>query len=69
MTEFEWPCDRRDAHGPHRIEWTASEHGCDGTPESCASICPIPVQAVYDCPGVKAHPDTMIGRPAKESQR
>lgn len=32
MARFEWPCDRREAHGPH-----------DG------------------CPGVKAHPNTMIG--------
>lgn len=68
MTDVDWPCDRRDAHGPHRVEWTDTvpEHdpACDGNPERCSSTCPIPVPVliVDDCPGVKAHPATMIGR-------
>jgi hypothetical protein len=59
--EFEWPCDRRVAHHPHQIEWIESEHGCDGTEEGCAQTCPVPVQMIFDCPGVGAHPTTMIG--------
>lgn len=39
VTGFEWPCHRRDAHGPHDRAW------------------------IDPCPGVKAHPATMIGRP------
>lgn len=68
MGEFEWPCDKHYAHGPHVIEWTASEHGCDGTEEGCAATCPVPVQMRFDCPGVKAHPATMCGgsHPADE---
>lgn len=63
--EFEWPCDRRVAHGPHLIEWidTEAAHDCDGTEESCVANCPvpIPVHQNFDCPGVLAHPATMIG--------
>lgn len=59
--EFDWPCDRRVAHRPHHEEWTVSAHGCDGTEEACAVTCPVPEQAVLDCPGVLAHPATMIG--------
>lgn len=67
VEEFEWPCDRHEAHGPHRIEWTASEHGCDGTEEVCSQTCPVPVQMVEECPGVDAHPLTMIGGAYKPS--
>lgn len=45
LSEFEWPCDKRRAHGPHEVvertgpqDWELSE-----------------------CPGVLAHPATMIG--------
>jgi hypothetical protein len=69
MDDFEWPCDRRDAHGPHTITWTESGHGCDGTEESCMENCPVPIQQGQDCPGVRAHPDTQIGRPAVKSQK
>lgn len=61
LSEVEWPCDKRYAHGGHVIEWTESEHGCDGTEESCAQNCPVPVQMRLDCPGVLAHPCTMAG--------
>jgi hypothetical protein len=70
--QFEWPCDRRDAHGPHRIEWTdtEAEHGCGGVEEECIRICPVPVpiQRVFECPGVLAHPATMIGGNHKEER-
>lgn len=42
MSEFVWPCDKRIAHGPHKIETKSGW---------------------YTCPGVRAHPNTMIGRP------
>jgi len=47
LDEFGWPCDRRDAHGPHKID------RYDAVDE---------VAWVFDCPGVAAHPATMIGR-------
>ena len=43
MDEFEWPCYKRHAHGPHEVE---AETDDDWN---------------WDCPGVKAHPATMIG--------
>lgn len=49
-----WPCDRRDAHGPHHV--TERESAGDGVTqvyEPCGE---------FDCPGVQAHPATMIGR-------
>lgn len=48
---FEWPCDKRRAHGPH-------------DPVPCAIHSPNPALRCRDCfmcPGVKAHPATMIG--------
>lgn len=44
---FDWPCDRRDAHGPH----TVREQMLTGPNEF----------EERECPGVKAHPTTMIG--------
>jgi hypothetical protein len=32
---------------------TESEHGCDGTPQSCRSTCPVQLQV--PCPG--CHPE------------
>lgn len=61
IESYDWPCDRRVAHRPHTEVWAEPEHGCDGTEEDCMKTCPIPVQAVLHCPGVKAHPLTMIG--------
>lgn len=43
MSEFEWPCHKRTAHGPHEV-WATDFDATD-----------------YKCPGVPAHPDTMIG--------
>jgi hypothetical protein len=48
VTEFKWPCDLRIAHGPHKVEISLLTG--PGAFEE------------YDCPGVKAHPDTMIGK-------
>ena len=45
--EFTWPCDKRKAHGPHK-------HDCG----ECRSL---DCEGCVDCPGVKAHPHTMIG--------
>ncbi len=52
MSDFKWPCDRRVAHGPHAVP--CSQHGTRYT--LCDFDCDI------ECPGVKAHPNTMIGR-------
>lgn len=49
---FKWPCNKRTAHGPHQAPCTFD-------------ICPDQVLDCEDdthpCPGVKAHPATMIG--------
>lgn len=45
--EFEWPCDREYAHGPHSLREPRT----------------LSTQDIgLDCPGVKAHPNTMIGK-------
>lgn len=49
---FVWPCDRRDTHGPHYVD----EGQGDGETQ-------VYEPGVFDCPGVKAHPGVMIGRP------
>lgn len=64
VAAFPWPCDRREAHGPHREQWVEPAHGCDGSERSCQENCPVPQQFVLDCPGVSAHPLTQIGRPS-----
>lgn len=43
----DWPCWRRDAHHGHDLTLTADEH---------------PITDRLWCPGVPAHPATMIGR-------
>lgn len=57
MTEHEpkggWPCDRREAHGPHPATWTQRAH--EGTAATTTET------GDYDCPGVQAHPNTSIG--------
>lgn len=57
--KFEWPCRERrgEAHGPH--EGTAY---LDDMPDGSLRVAQI------NCPGVKAHPATMIGgrRPEEE---
>lgn len=58
---FEWPCHKRRSHGPHKRTKVGDIHRDGGW---------YPVydngQGVKtedgDCPGVKAHPATMIGR-------
>ena len=60
VDEFEWPCDRRDAHHPHRVD----HGGGDGVTQTYEPT-------VFDCPGVGAHPLTQIGgayAPSKTSQ-
>lgn len=61
LNDFEWPCSEREAHGPHPEIRIEAEHGCDGSEDDCMKTCPVPVQVVFDCPGVSAHPLTMIG--------
>lgn len=57
--KFRWPCDIRRAHGPHQRKPV-------GTVRLLAQF-PMYVgpggklTANPDCPGVKAHPATMIG--------
>ena len=60
--KFKWPCARRDAHGPHRTSKPVMEPSVNGH---------LPVMRdieEYDCPGVKAHPATMIGGGYKEGE-
>lgn len=45
---FQWPCSKREAHGPHQIE--RRDWAVEGDLWKVS------------CPGVRAHPDTMIGR-------
>lgn len=58
--EFVWPCGRRVAHGPHVADDASQEkHGVNHNGDGL-------IQKYYggisfDCPGVKAHPDTQIG--------
>lgn len=47
MLQHPWPCHRRTAHGPHTIT---------------VSTNPPTHSRAYPCPGVRAHPNTMIGR-------
>lgn len=53
MDDFEWPCEKRTAHGPHLVE-CGEESTCGLDIFDCDDD--------HNCPGVKAHPDTMIGR-------
>lgn len=48
LSGFRWPCERRYAHGPHPTP-------CDQCAEEGHGQCP------NACPGVGAHPLTMIG--------
>lgn len=56
---FKWPCDRREAHGPHERRCTGFDDGKPGKPK----VYPTGDGMTYekDCPGVSAHPATMIG--------
>lgn len=51
---FVWPCDKRKAHGPHY-----REPGGDQPPGDLAIY--LSRKDPRACPGVKAHPKTMIG--------
>lgn len=62
IRDFDWPCEKRKPHAPHRETWTVSVHGCGGVQEICDQTCPVPEEQVLDCPGVRAHPAVMIGR-------
>jgi hypothetical protein len=54
VLDFDWPCDLRVAHGPHEVE-------IEGI--MLPTVPPKPM--MRECPGVKAHPNTMIGRPGR----
>jgi hypothetical protein len=62
VAEFQWPCDKRIAHGPHIIELDHS------TPQRVTDFVVVTEDGkgfkgpYRSCPGVRAHPDTMIGR-------
>lgn len=49
--EFEWPCWKRYAHGPHKVDSLRSQ--------VASRMSGVDKRA--DCPGVKSHPATMIG--------
>lgn len=61
--QFKWPCQRREAHGPHPrtpMGLMASE---DSETNASAYLNGEGGKtAEHMCPGVKAHPNTMIGR-------
>ena len=48
--QFDWPCDKRKAHGPHTLP--------EG--EECDEIGMCADEHDH-CPGVLTHPSTMIG--------
>jgi hypothetical protein len=52
---FDWPCSKRRAHGPHLKECHNHVGGVSNYVRG--KQCPNCVV----CPGVKAHPATMIG--------
>lgn len=52
--DFQWPCDLRIAHGPHPIRYY--------------SLSTRKVKE-RECPGVRAHPNTMIGHPRTMIER
>lgn len=52
--EFEWPCYKRTAHGPHWIPATGAEHEVE-----CLS--PVACGCGEQCDGLPAHPLTQIG--------
>jgi hypothetical protein len=51
VEEFDWPCDRREAHHPHEVIDQTGPQDWDR----------------WECPGVGAHPLTMIGGAYKPS--
>ena len=52
--DFEWPCDRRDAHGRHPT-------GCKVLSNSPGMHDHFGSCETGECPGVPAHPATMAG--------
>lgn len=59
-TEFEWPCDREDAHGSH--PYNHADDGSQCYPLTCGGSRHDPCFNDQECPGVKAHPLTQIGK-------
>ena len=51
MNDYNWPCDLRIAHGPHDIR-----------NERLSDVLAPGDLPFRKCPGVQAHPNTMIGR-------
>ena len=61
LSGFRWPCERRDAHGPHNAY-------ADASPSEFCPVCGRERGQSHarsdcdgECPGVDAHPLTMIG--------
>lgn len=61
---MKWPCERRDAHGPHKRTWVGVKGGISGNPKVYL-MGDGSVTTEQLCPGVRAHPNTMIGRGGK----
>lgn len=56
LVDFPWPCERRDAHGPHLLDEVETvEVGRFG--DGGLRL----LQRPRECPGVPAHPSTMAG--------
>lgn len=63
MGNFDWPCYKREAHKAHVIDSTEDlERLADVQLTELTRSSPWALTGLQ-CPGVKAHPDTMIGRP------
>lgn len=63
---FKWPCERRKAHAPHPRKWvgnTRCESDPPGSPERKVYAGGMGSMTFEEmCPGVRAHPNTMIGK-------
>lgn len=55
-----WPCERHEAHGRHPYNHAGDGSQCAA--EECGGTRLDPCYSTETCPGVKAHPLTMIGR-------
>ena len=55
LEDFDWPCDKREAHGPHTRLVPYGTKMPEGTLDVLLGFNEV------DCPGVRAHPLTQIG--------
>lgn len=66
--KFKWPCYRRDAHGSHVVTYADIVRHDDSIEAMRLADMMSDVDATFTCPGVKAHPATMIGGAYKEGE-